>query len=263
MKLFQYNFIRFSLIINAEVTHMEYTKESIHQIVLKQRAFFNTGATLDIKFRKEQLKKLRKAILDNQEQLIQALHEELGRGEAVAYFCDVGDVVMEINEYLHGLRKWSKPETHFSGLACFPSIFTKVYKMPYGVSLIISPFNFPVLLSIGVLAASIAGGNTALIKASSKSKATTAALEDIIGKTFPPEYAIVIDGGHDGADYCLEERVDKIFYTGSPNVAKHVMEMASKNLTPVALELGGETGNWCVIRKDANLKDAARKIAFF
>ena len=263
MKLFQYNFIRFGLIINLEVTHMEYTKESIHQIVLNQRAFFNTGATLDIKFRKEQLKKLRKAILDNQEQLIQALHEDLGRCEAEAYFCDVGDVVMEINEYLHGLSKWAKPETHFSGLACFPSIFTKVYKMPYGVSLIISPFNFPVLLSIGVLAASIAGGNTALIKASSKSRATTAALVDIIGKTFPPEYAIVIDGGHDIADYCLEERVDKIFYTGSPNVAKHVMEMASKNLTPVALELGGETGNWCIIRKDANLKDAARKIAFF
>ena len=242
---------------------MEHTKESIHQIVLKQREFFATGATLDIKFRKEQLKKLRKAILDNQKQIIDALHEDLGRSEVESCFCDISDVVMEINEYLHGLRKWSKPETHFSGLACFPSIFTKVYKLPYGVSLIISPFNFPVLLSIGVLAASIAGGNTAIIKASSKSKATTEALVDIISRTFPPEYAVVIDGGHDVADYCLEERVDKIFYTGSPNVAKHVMEMASRNLTPVALELGGETGNWCVIRKDADLKDAARKIAFF
>ena len=242
---------------------MEHTKESIHQIVLKQREFFATGATLDIKFRKEQLKKLRKAILDNQEKIIDALHKDLGRSEVESCFCDISDVVMEINEYLHGLRKWSKPETHFSGLACFPSIFTKVYKLPYGVSLIISPFNFPVLLSIGVLAASIAGGNTAIIKASSKSKATTEALVDIISRTFPPEYAVVIDGGHDVADYCLEERVDKIFYTGSPKVSKHVMEMASRNLTPVALELGGETGNWCVIRKDADLKDAARKIAFF
>ena len=195
--------------------------------------------------------------------VIDALHEDLGRSEAEAYFCDIGDVIMEINEYIHGLRKWNRPETHFSGLACFPSIFTKVYKMPYGVTLIISPFNFPILLSLGVLAASIAGGNTAMIKASSKSKATTAALVDIISKTYPQEYVTVIDGSHDVADYCLEERVDKIFYTGSPKVAKHVMEMASKNLTPVALELGGETGNWCVIRKDANLKDAARKIAFF
>ena len=242
---------------------MEHTKESIHQIVLNQREFFNSGQTLNIKFRKEQLKKLKKAIIDNQQQIVDALHIDLGRCEVESYLCDIGDVVMEIDEYLHGLSKWSKPETHFSGLACFPSIFTKVYKMPYGVSLIISPFNFPVLLSIGVLAAAIAGGNTAIIKASSKSAATTAALVDIISKTFPPEYVVVIDGGHDIADFCLEERVDKIFYTGSPNVAKHVMEMASKNLTPVALELGGETGNWCIIRKDANLKDAARKVAFF
>ena len=170
---------------------------------------------------------------------------------------------MEINEYLHGLKKWAKPERHFSGMACFPSIFTKVYKMPYGVSLIISPFNFPVLLSIGVLAAAIAGGNTALIKASSKSKACTQAIKEIIAENFDEEYITVIDGGHDVADFCLEERVDKIFYTGSPNVAKHVMEMASKNLIPVTLELGGETGNWCIVRKDANIEDAARKIAFF
>ena len=242
---------------------MEHTKESIHQIVLNQREFFQSGQTLSIKFRKEQLKKLKKAIIDNQQQIIDALHIDLGRCSVESYLCDIGDVIMEINEYVHVLSKWNKPETHFSGLACFPSIFTKVYKMPYGVSLIISPFNFPVLLSIGVLAAAIAGGNTAIIKASSKSAATTAALVDIISRTFPPEYVVVIDGGHDVADFCLEERVDKIFYTGSPNVAKHVMEMASKNLTPVALELGGETGNWCVVRKDANLKDAARKIAFF
>ena len=242
---------------------MSYTKEEIHSIVEKQREFFLSNQTLDISFRKKQLIKLREAIKNNQEKLEKALFEDLGRCDAEAYFCDIGDVIMEITECIKGLRKWSKPETHFSGLACFPSIFTKVYKMPYGVSLIISPFNFPVLLSIGVLAAAISGGNTALIKASSKSKATTQVLKEIISETFDPNYIIVIDGGHDVADFCLEERVDKIFYTGSPNVGKHVMEMASKNLIPVTLELGGETGNWCVIRKDADLKDAARKIAFF
>ena len=242
---------------------MDYTKESIHALVEKQREFFLSGITLDVNFRKEQLKKLKAAIIKNEKLIIEALHEDLGRCDAEAYFCDVGDVIMEINEYIKGVKKWNKPETHFSGLACFPSIFTKVYKMPYGVSLIISPFNFPFLLSLGVLAASMAGGNTALIKASSKSKASTAALKQIIKETFDEEYCVVIDGGHDIADFCLEERVDKIFYTGSPNVGKHVMEMASKNLTPVTLELGGETGNWCIIRKDANLKDAARKIAFF
>ena len=242
---------------------MAYTKEDIHNIVLKQREYFLTNETLSIKFRKEQLKTLKRAILENQKQLIKALQEDLGRCEVEAYFCDIGDVIMEIDEYYKGLKKWSKPEKHFSGLACFPSLVTRVYKMPYGVSLIIAPFNFPVLLSLGVLAAAIAGGNTAVIKASSKSAATTAAIKDIISKYFDEKYVVVIDGGHDVADFCLEERVDKIFYTGSPNVGKHVMEMASKNLTPVALELGGETGNWCIVRKDADLKDAARKVAFF
>ncbi len=242
---------------------MSYTKEEIHSIVEKQREFFLSNQTLDIKWRKEQLVKLKEAIIKNREKLEKALYEDLGRSDVEAFFCDIGDVIMEINECIHGLKRWAKPERHFSGLACFPSLTTKVYKMPYGVSLIISPFNFPVLLSMGVLAASIAGGNTALIKTSSKSKACTQALKEIISETFPDNYVVVIDGGHDVADFCLEERVDKIFYTGSPNVGKHVMEMASKNLVPVTLELGGETGNWCVIRKDANIKDAARKIAFF
>ena len=242
---------------------MAYSKEDIHRIVSKQREYFLSNETLDVKFRKAQLKTLKRAILENQKQLIDALHEDLGRSEVEAYFCDIGDVIMEIDEYYHGLNKWAKPERHFSGLACFPSLITRVYKMPYGVSLIIAPFNFPVLLSLGVLAAAIAGGNTAIIKASSKSAATTAAIKDIISRYFDEKYITVIDGGHDVADFCLEERVDKIFYTGSPNVGKHVMEMASKNLTPVTLELGGETGNWCIIRKDANLKDAARKVAFF
>ena len=242
---------------------MSYTKAEIHEIVLKQKEYFLTGETLDIKFRKQQLKKLREALLKNEKKLVDALHEDLGRCDAEAYFCDIGAVVLEVNEYLHGLSRWSKPETHFSGLACFPSIITKVYKMPYGVSLIISPFNFPFLLSVGVLGAAIAGGNTAIIKASSKSKACTQALKEVIAETFDEKYITVIDGGHDVADFCLEEPVDKIFYTGSPNVGKHVMELASKNLVPVTLELGGETGNWAIIRKDADLKDAARKIAFF
>ena len=123
---------------------MPYSKQEIHEIVLSQREFFYSGKTLDYKFRKEQLKKLRQAIVDNQQALVDALHEDLGRCDAEAYFCDIGDTIMEINEYLHGLRKWMRPERHFSGLACFPSMTTKVYKMPYGVSLIISPFNFPV-----------------------------------------------------------------------------------------------------------------------
>ncbi len=242
---------------------MVWTKEEIHSIVEKQRSFFKSNITLDVAWRIKQLEKLRNALVIFEDDLKEALYEDLGRCETEAYFCDIGDVILEVNEMIHGLKKWAKPETHFSGLVCFPSFITKVYKMPYGVSLIISPFNFPILLSLGVLAASIAGGNTAVIKASSKSSACTACLQKLIKATYPEEYAVVIDGGHDVADYCLEERFDKIFYTGSPKVGIHVMEMAAKHLTPVALELGGENGNWCVIRKDADLKDAARKIAFF
>ncbi len=242
---------------------MTYTQEAIHDIVVKQRKFFRTGKTLDVKWRIEQLKKLKQAVINNKEELQKALYEDLGKSPFEAYLCDIGPVIVEVNEIIHGLKKWARPERHFSGLMCFPSTCTTVYKMPYGVSLLISPFNFPVLLTLGVLAASICGGNTAVIKASSKSSSSTKALQKMIAETFPEEYVTLIDGGHDVADMCLSERFDKIFYTGSPAVAKHVLEAASHNLTSVALELGGETGNWCVIRKDADLSDAARKIAFF
>lgn len=244
-------------------TEMLYTQETVHETVLKQRKFFRSGTTLDVNWRIGQLKKLRQAVTDHREMLEAALYEDLGKSPVEAFLVDLGPVIVEINEILHGLRKWARPEHHFSGLMCFPSLFTTVYKMPYGVSLIISPYNFPVLLSLGVLAASISGGNTAVLKTSSKSAASTKVLQKLIADTFPEEYVTVIEGGHDVADMCLEERFDKIFYTGSPAVAKHVLEKASRHLTSVALELGGETGNWCIIRKDADLKDAARKIAFF
>ena len=242
---------------------MVHTQETVHAIVERQRAYFRSGATLGVDFRIEQLKKLKQAVLDHKELLETALYEDLNKSQTEAYLCDIGPVIVEVNEILKGLRKWARPEHHFSGLMCFPSTSTTVYKMPYGVSLIISPFNFPILLTLGVLAASISGGNTAVLKTSSKSAASTKALMKLIADTFPPEYVTVIDGGHDVADMCLMERFDKIFYTGSPAVAKHVLEMAAKNLTSVALELGGETGNWCIVRKDAEIRDAARKIAFF
>ncbi len=242
---------------------MAYTQESVHELVEKQRGFFRTGATLNVDFRIEQLKKLKQAVLDHRAELEDALYEDLRKSQTEAYLCDLGPVIVEVNEILKGIRKWARPERHFSGLMCFPSTKTTVYHMPYGVSLVISPFNFPILLTLGVLAASISGGNTAVLKTSSKSAASTKALKKLIADTFPEEYVTVVDGGHDVADMCLNERFDKIFYTGSPAVAKHVLEAASKNLTSVALELGGETGNWCIVRKDADIKDAARKIAFF
>ena len=240
-----------------------YTESDVKKIVEKQRDFFKSGKTLDIDFRIRQLQRLKKLILEHRTDIEDALYNDLGRTPLEAYFCDVGSLVLEINETIRGTRNWAKPETHFSGIHCFPSVITKFYKMPYGVSLIISPFNFPFMLSIGVLIASIAGGNTAVIKASSKSTSSTALLKKMIAEIFPEKYVTVLDGGHDVANMCLTQRFDKIFYTGSPKVGVHVLSEAAKNLTSTALELGGETGNWCVIRKDADLKDAARKIAFF
>ena len=231
----------------------EYTDEVVRDIVAAQRKFFRTGATLPVSWRIKQLKRLKEAVLAHEKEFEDALAQDLGRSQVEAYLCDIGPIVTEINEMLCGLRRWARPECHFSGLMCFPSLVTKVYKMPYGVSLVI----------IGVVAAAMAGGNTVVIKSSSKSAASTAALKKFFAEVFPPEYVTLIDGGHDVADMCLAQRFDKIFYTGSPAVGKHVLAEASKNLTPVALELGGETGNWCVVRKDADLKDAARKIAFF
>ena len=164
---------------------MAYTQEQIHALVEAQRDFFRTGKTLDIKWRIEQLKKLKQAVIDHREALEEALYEDLGKSPVEAYLCDIGPVIVEVNEIIRGLKRWARPEKHFSGLMCFPSTRTTVYKMPYGVSLVISPFNFPVVLTLGVLAASICGGNTAVIKASSKSAASTRALRKLIRDTFP------------------------------------------------------------------------------
>lgn len=242
---------------------MTYNKKDIHKIVEEHRNYFNSSITLDVNFRLQQLKNLKQALIANEDLIAEALKQDLGRNYQESFTCDIGPCIVEINENIKGLKKWAKPERHFSGLMCFPSIFTKVYKMPYGVVLIISPFNFPILLSIGVLAAAIAAGNTVVIKTSSKSQHCSAVLKKIIAQTFNENYITVVDGGHDIADMCLEERFDKIFYTGSPQVGKHVLAKAAENLIPVALELGGENGNWAIIRKDCDIKDTAKKIAFF
>ena len=240
-----------------------WSQERIRDLVTRQRRYFRSGQTLDLDWRIAQLRRLKQAVLVREQEITAALAADLGRSEVEGYLCDVGPIIAEINECIHGLRRWAKPELHFSGLSCFPSTVTRVYKMPYGVCLIISPFNFPFLLSLGVLAAAIAGGNTAILKASSKSAHSTEVLKRLIADTFPDNYVALVDGGHEIADLLLEARFDKLFYTGSPKVGVHVMEAAAKHLTPVTLELGGENGNWAIVRKDADLRDAARKLVFF
>ena len=211
-----------------------WTQERLHDLTVRQRRFFRSGKTLDLDWRMEQLRRLKQAVLARQKEITAALSADLGRSEAEGTLCDVGPVVMEINENIRGLRRWAKPELHFSGLTAFPSTVTRVYKMPYGVSLIISPFNFPFVLSLAVLAAAMAGGNTAIVKVSSKSPHCTEVLKRLIADSFPDDYVALVDGGHDVADLLLEERFDKIFYTGSPKVGAHVMEAAAKTISSVS-----------------------------
>ncbi|MCR4950030.1 MAG: aldehyde dehydrogenase family protein [Solobacterium sp.] len=237
-------------------------EKMIQTIVQSQKQFFRSGKTMDPAWRKDQLIRLKIAVQTHQKEMEEALYKDLGRHETEAWFCDIGTIILEVNEMIRGLNKWNRPEIHYSGMHCFPSMITKVYAVPYGVTLIISPFNFPFLLALGAAAAAMTAGNTVVIKASSKSVHCTEVLQRMIADTFPPEYFTVISGGHDVADLCLKQPFDKIFYTGSPAVGRHVLHMAADNLTSVALELGGETGNWCVVRRDADLRDAARKIAF-
>lgn len=136
---------------------MPYTVSDIQGIVDAQRKFFRTGTTLDVNWRLAQLRRLRDEVIAREKDFEEALQKDLGRSATEAYLCDIGPIVVEINEMLRGLRKWARPERHFSGLMCFPSFITKVYKMPYGVTLVISPFNFPILLTLGVVAARSAG----------------------------------------------------------------------------------------------------------
>ena len=157
-------------------------QEDIHEIVERQRAFFRSGKTLDASFRKGMLEKLKGSVISHENDLLEALASDLGRTAVEAYMCDVGATVAEISELISNVKRWSKPERHLSGISCFPSIFTKVYKMPYGVTLVISPFNFPVYLSLVVVATSIAAGNTVILKTSSKSKACTEAMKKIIAE---------------------------------------------------------------------------------
>ena len=175
-------------VTTTETTEASFNENEIHKIVTEQRKYFRTGVTLPIRWRIKQLKKLKAAVIAHKKEFEEALAKDLGRSRVEAYLCDIGPIVTEINEMLHGLRRWARPERHFSGLMCFPSMITKVYKMPYGVSLVISPFNFPILLTIGVVAAAMAGGNTVVIKSSSKSAASTAALKHFFAELFPPEH---------------------------------------------------------------------------
>lgn len=234
-------------------------KEQIDLLVEKQRNFFATGTTLNVGYRIEALKKLRQTLLDNESAIAEAIRSDLGKSAVESYMCETGIVLAEISYMLRHIRRFAKEQTVLTPLAQFAS---RSYRkpMPYGVTLIMSPWNYPLLLTLDPLVDAIAAGNTAILKPSAYSPATSELLKNLIGELYPEEYVAVVTGGREENAYLLEQKFDYIFFTGSKNVGKLVLEKAAKHLTPATLELGGKSP--CIVDKSAKPELAARRIVF-
>lgn len=229
-------------------------------VLQKMRAFYNSGTTRSYAFRKQQLKKLRQALLQHEEDIYGALYADLKKSREEAYLTELGLILAEIRTILKNLRQWMKPESVTTNLFNFASSST-IYRDPLGVVLVVSPWNFPLQLALMAAAGAIAGGNCVVIKPSELAPATAAILEKIIAATFQPEHVCLAQG--DGAEVVPAMmgsfRFDHIFFTGSPAVGRAVYELAAQKLVPVTLELGGK--NPAVVEADANINIAAKRIA--
>jgi len=231
----------------------------INLIIEKQRNFFNSGKTKDLNFRKDNLKKLYDLILKYEDKIYEALKNDLNKSKYESYMTEIGFTLAEITYLKKNLNKFAKVKKVKTPLTQFKAK-SYIYPEPYGVVLIISPWNYPFQLSLAPLAGAIASGNCAIIKPSEYSSNTTEVLKELINTHFLEDYIKVIDGDVTVSQNLLDQRFDYIFFTGSEKVGKIVMEKASKYLTPVTLELGGKSP--CIVHNDANLKIAARRIAF-
>ena len=231
----------------------------IEALVASQREYFNSGATLDIKFRIECLKKLRKAIKGYEKEIAQALYMDLGKSSYESYMCEIGMALSEISYLIKNTKKLSREKRVKTPLAQFSS---RSYKKPcpYGNTLIMSPWNYPFLLTIDPMATAIATGNTAVVKPSAYSPNTTKIVEKIVGECFAKEYVAVVTGGREENGCLLEQKFDFVFFTGSTAVGKEVLRRTAEHLTPAVLELGGKSP--CIIDKSANIKLSAKRVVF-
>lgn len=229
------------------------------QILQNQREYFLTGETKNIKFRIRQLKNLRKAILDNEQNIYNALKTDLGKTEIESYMCEFALVINEIDYMLKHIKSFSKPKRVHTEIANFPA---KAYTLPSpkGNVLIMSPWNYPFMLTMEPLVDAIAAGNTAIVKPSAYSKATSQLIFDIISKTFEPKYIASILGGREANQDLLTLKFDHIFFTGSKAVGHEVLKSAEKNMTTVTLELGGKSP--CIVDKSAKIPLSAKRIVF-
>ena len=214
-------------------------KHQIEALVKEQKSYFELGQTLDIKFRIENLKKLRNTIKKYEKEIMASLYEDLGKSDYESYMCEIGMALSEITFLIKNTKKLSKEKRVKTPLAQFSSkSYTK--PSPYGNTLIMSPWNYPFLLTIDPLADAIAAGNTAIVKPSAYSPKTSELVKKIIEEIFEPQYVAVVTGGRDENACLLEQKFDFIFFTGSSAVGKEVLRHAAENLTPTVLELGGK-----------------------
>ncbi|MDE3125254.1 MAG: aldehyde dehydrogenase [Bacteroidota bacterium] len=228
----------------------------LHQL----KAYYQTGITKNYEFRKSQLQRLKTAILANEAALYTALQADLKKSKEEAWVTELGMVIAEINFALKHLNKWMKPQKVHTNLVNLPSV-SSIYHEPWGVVLIVAPWNYPVQLLLSPLVGAIAAGNVAVIKPSEFATATALVLQKIIAETFPENYILCILGnGAEVVPSLLEDfTFDYLFYTGSTIVGKAIYQQAAKKLVPVTLELGGKSP--CIIEADAHLSVAAKRIA--
>ena len=227
--------------------------------LLQQRAYFRSGTTLPLSFRKQMLNRLAKAMHQYEKPLAEALWIDLHKSYEEAYLTELSIVYGEIHNHLKHLRCWAKPERKSSPLAIMPAS-SRIVKEPLGNALIIAPWNYPVQLLLNPLVGAISAGCTAMLKPSPYVPHVSAVLTEMIQSTFPAEFIAIVEGNREVNQMLLAERWDLIFFTGSPSLGKMVMAAAAQHLTPVVLELGGKSP--CIIDKSADLKVAAKRVAW-
>ena len=231
----------------------------IQELVKKQRAFYATGATRPVAFRLEALARLETEIKNRESELFAAFREDLNKAPSESYMTETGMTLSEISFMKKHLIRYARPKRHLTPPAQFHAKSFSIME-PYGVTLIMSPWNYPFMLCMEPLVGAIAAGNCCVLKPSAYAPATSAAIRRLIESVFPPEYVAVVEGGRAENAKLLEQQFDYIFFTGGVKVGRLVMEKAAKNLTPVTLELGGKSP--CIIDETADLKVAARRLAF-
>ena len=235
------------------------TDQDIEKLIKEQNKYFNSGLTRSYESRLVSLKALKRAILSNEDELCRALKEDLGKSRAEAFMCEIGLAISEINWLIKHLGGLMRKKYVITPLAQFAATSFRS-PSPYGNVLIISPWNYPLLLTLEPLADALAAGNTAILKPSAYAPETSNIMKKMLEESFNPGLVAVVTGGRAENQALLRQKFDKIFFTGSKEVGKEVMRKAAEYLTPVTLELGGKSP--CIVEKTAKISLAARRIVF-